>query len=78
LVLGVKGSCFPKRILRLSRDILGVVIFSSYHIGEKMHNFHDMLLGLQPTEQEAIDHIDCNYLNNRRREFEVGLKENKR
>jgi len=35
-------------------------------IGDIMNKFHNILLGFQPTEQETIDHIDCNCLNNRR------------
>jgi len=43
-------------------------------IGDKLHNFHNILLGFQPTEQETIDHIDCNCLNNRRENLRVASR----
>jgi len=44
------------------------------HVGDKMHKFHNILLGFQPTEQETLDHIDCNRLNNRRENLRVASR----
>jgi len=44
------------------------------NIGDKMHKFHNILLGFQPTEQETLDHIDCNCLNNRRENLRVASR----
>jgi len=43
-------------------------------IGDKMHKFHNILLGFQPTEQATLDHIDCNRLNNSRENLRVASK----
>jgi len=43
-------------------------------ICDKLHKFHNILLGFQPTEQETIDHIDCNCLNNRRENLRVASR----
>jgi len=43
-------------------------------VGDKMHKFHNILLGFQPTEQETLDHIDCNCLNNRRENLRVASR----
>jgi len=39
-------------------------------IGDKMHKFHNILLGFQ----ETLDHIDCNCLNNRRENLRVASR----
>jgi len=44
------------------------------NLGEKLRNFHNILLGFQPTEQETIDHADCNRLNNRRENLRVASR----
>jgi len=48
--------------------------YAATKIGDKLHQFHNILLGFQPTEQETIDHIDCNSLNNRRENLRVASK----
>jgi len=48
--------------------------YAATTIGDKMHKFHNILLGFQPTEQETIDHIDCNRLNNRRENLRVASR----